>query len=218
MTPSTLPTQLIHSLSAELEPVRRLRSPATRLFGWAALLGVLAAVLLWRFGDQSLLHRWAAAPDLAWAAVGAAATAITAAWACFSLGVPGRSPRWVWAPLPFAALWIGASGWGCLRTWVAPGTTVGTLAESSDCLVFILAFSVPLSLLLVWLLRRACPLHPARAALMVGLASAAASASLLQIFHEFDAAATDLAIHALAITLVIGVNMLFRGHLLRRSR
>lgn len=210
--------QLIHRLAGDLTPIRRLRPPVVRLLGWTALLVLLVTLLLWRFGDQLMLRRWDAAPDLVWAAAGAVGTALTAAWACFNLGVPGRSPRWVWAPLPFAVLWIGASGWGCLRLWVAPGTTVGTMSETTHCLVFILAFSLPLSTLLIWLLRRACILRPARAALMVGLASAAASASLLQIFHEFDAAATDLAVHALAIALVIGVNMLFRGRLLSRSR
>lgn len=218
MTISPSSQQLIHSLSAELTPVHRLRSPAARLLGWIALLVLLAVLLLWRYGDHAMLQRWAAAPDLAWAAAGAAATALTAAWACFCLGVPGRSPRWAWAPLPFALLWIGASGLGCLRSWLAPGTPLGPPAESMDCLSFILAFSLPLSLLLVWLLRRACTLQPVRAALMVGVASAAASASLLQICHQFDAAATDLAVHAVAVGLVIGVNLLFRGRLLRRQR
>ena len=120
--------------------------------------------------------------------MGAVLTALTAGGVVFSLGVPGRSPRLAWLVVPPLALWIGASGLGCFRSWIAPGTQVATLAEAPDCLVFILVFSLPLSALLVVLLRRAYPLRPALTAVMIGLASAAASASLLEICHAFDAA------------------------------
>ena len=216
MTEPASTQSLIHALATQLAPVRPLRSPATRLLGWCTGLVLLVGVLLWHFGDRAMLARWAAAPDLAWAAAGAAGTALTATWAVFCLGVPGYSPRWSWAPLPFALLWIGASGLGCLRTWVTPGTQIGALGETTHCLVFILAFSVPLSAALVWLLRRAYPMRPTRAAMMIGLSSAATSAALLQIFHEFDAAATDLSVHAFAVLLVIGINVLCSGRLLQR--
>jgi hypothetical protein len=75
-------------------------------------------------------------------------------------------------------------------------------------------FSLPLSALLILLLRRACPLRPVLTAVLVGLASAAASASLLEICHAFDAAATDLLLHALAVALVVGANAALGGRLL----
>ena len=74
---------------------------------------------------------------------------------------------------------------------------------------------MPLSALLIWLLRRACPLRPVLTAMLIGLASAAASASLLEICHEFDAAASDLLTHALAVVLVIGINAAMGGRLLQ---
>jgi hypothetical protein len=208
--------RLIQTLGTELAPVRRLRSPLQRMLGWLALLVLLAAVLIGHFGFAPMLARWQATPDLAWAGVGAVATAVAAAWSTFVLGVPGRSSRWAWLPLPPALLWIGASGLGCLRRVVAPGTHVATVAEAPDCLVFILAFSIPLSIILIWLLRRAYPLRPVLAAVMIGLASAAASASLLEICHAYDAAATDLAMHAVAVLLVIAVNAIAGGRLLQR--
>jgi hypothetical protein len=207
---------LIDALGAELVPVRRLPPPWLRTLGWLGLVAVFAVLLFARYGDALMLHRWTGAPDLAWAALGAVLTAITAAWAAFTLAVPGRSHAWAWLPLPSALLWIAASGLGCLHTWLAPGTSVATLHQSADCLVFIIAFSVPLSALLVWLLRRACPLRPVLTALLVGLASAAASASLLEICHAFDAAATDLLTHALAVLIVIGANAAMGGRLLSR--
>jgi hypothetical protein len=41
---------------------------------------------------------------------------------------------------------------------------------------------------------------------MAGLASATGSAALLEICHSADAAFTDLAVHVLAIGLVIALN------------
>ncbi len=144
-------------------------------------------------------------------------TAITAAWAAFALGVPGRRAAWAWLPLPGALLWIGASGAGCLRGWIAPGTQVSELHQSADCLIFIIGFAIPLSALLIVLLRRAYPMRPVLTAVLVGLASAAASASLLEICHAYDSAATDLLTHALAVAVVIAVNAAMGGRLLSRA-
>lgn len=206
---------LIDALGAELVPVRRLPPPWRRAAGWLLVVAAIAAVLFARYGAGGMLHRWSGAPDLAWAGIGAVLTAITAAWAAFSLGVPGRSPRWALLPLPAALLWIGASGLGCLREWIVPDTSVAGPHQAGGCLFFIVSFSVPLSALLIWLLRRACPLRPMLTAVLIGLASAAASASLLEICHEFDAAATDLLMHALAVAIVIGVNAAMGGRLLQ---
>ena len=209
---------LIDQLGAELVPVRRLLPPWLRTAGWLLAVAVIAAVLLMHYGVSGMLQRWAATPDLAWAGIGAVITTICAAWAAYALGVPGRRPAWAWLPLPGALLWIGASGLGCLRAWIAPGTQVATMRQSADCLVFIISFSIPLSALLIVLLRRACPLRPVLTAVMIGLASAAASASLLEICHAYDAAATDLLTHALAVAVVVAVNAAMGGRLLSKSR
>jgi hypothetical protein len=50
--------------------------------------------------------------------------------------------------------------------------------------------------------------------LIAGLASAAAAATLLNFFHPFDAAATDLAVHIFAVAIVIAANRTFSGRLL----
>jgi hypothetical protein len=207
---------LIDALGAELTPVRRLASPWRRAVGWLLVVAVMAIVLFVRYGAGTMLHRWAMAPDLGWAAIGAVITAITASLSAFVLAVPGRSLRWMWLPVPSAVLWIGASGLGCLRAHI-PGMPVLDLQGANHCLVFIVSFSIPLSGLLIWLLRRACPLRPLLTAVMVGLASASASASLLEICHNFDAAATDLLMHAVAVAIVIVANTLLGGRLLSRA-
>ncbi|WP_233841347.1 NrsF family protein [Dyella sp. 2HG41-7] len=207
---------LIDALGAELTPVRRLLPPWRRAMGWLLVVAVVAAVLFMRNGAATMLHRWHAAPDLGVAACAAVVTAITAALASFVLAVPGRSIAWAWVPVPSALVWIGASGLGCLRAHI-PGMPVLNLHEANDCLIFIISFSVPLSGLMIWLIRRACPLRPVLTAVMIGLASAAASASLLEIIHNFDAAASDLLMHALAVAIVIIANMVMGGRLLSRT-
>lgn len=216
MSSDTRHQVLIDTLGAELTPVRRLLPPWLRTLGWLLAVAAIAVVLLAHYGTSPMLRRWAGAPDLAWAAVGAVLTTVCAAWAAFVLGVPGRSRAWAWLPLPGALLWIGASGLGCLRTWLAPDTSVATLHQSADCLLFIVGFAIPLSALMVWLLRRACPLRPVLTAVLVGLASAAASASLLEICHAYDAAATDLLTHAAAVGIVVLANAALDGRLLTR--
>ena len=212
---------LIDRLGAELVPVRRLRPPSLRTLGWLLVVAAIAAVLLMHYGTAGMLKRFAGTPDLAWAGMGAVVTAISAAWAAFALSVPGRRAAWAWLPLPGALLWIGASGMGCLRQTVdhvlAPGTQISTMHQSADCLVFIISFSIPLSALMVFLLRRAYPLRPVLTAVLVGLASAAASASLLEICHSYDAAATDLLTHAAAVALVVVVNAAMGGRLLSKA-
>ena len=208
---------LIDRLGTGLVPVRRLPPPWLRTAGWLLLVLALATGLLAHYGAGSMLRRWAATPDLAWAGIGAAITAVSAAWAAFALGVPGRPAAWAWLPLPGALLWIGASGLGCLRTWIAPGTEIAGMHQSADCLLFIIGFSVPLSTLLIVLLRRACPLRPVLTAVLIGLASAAASASLLEICHAFDSAATDLLTYALAVAAVVAVNAAMGGRLLSKT-
>jgi hypothetical protein len=217
MVEPRLTDSLIQSLGDDLAPVRRLPPPWVRTLLWLLVVMAMAGGLLMHYGAEHMLQRWAVEPDIAVAGLGAVITAVSAAWAAFTLGVPGRSQRWAWLPLPGLLLWIGASGLGCLRGWVAPSMHVANMHQAGDCLVFIVTFAVPLSALLVWLLRRACPLRPVLTAVLIGLASAAASAALLEICHGFAVAATDLLMHALAVALVVVVNAAMGGRLLQPS-
>lgn len=214
---ATSPRQqdLIEALGAGLTPVRRLPPPWLRTLGWLAVVAVIAAGLLAHFGAALMLDRFAAVPERAWGFAGAALTVVGAAWAALALSVPGHSRAWAWLALPGALLWIGASGFGCLREWFAPvADTNSTAVPAAHCLVFIILVSIPLSALMVWLLRRACPLRPVLTAILMGLASAAASAVLLAIFHPYDAAATDLLVHGLAVAIVVVINAALGNRLL----
>jgi len=213
---STSHDQLIHGLSADLKPVGRLHRPALRAAGWLAVVAAIAVGLA-AFADvNAMWQRLAAAPDLWLAVIGSTLTAIFAAFAAFELSLPDTSRVWAAVPLPAAILWIVASGLGCLRTWLAPQTHVATLGEARDCLVFIVALSVPLSALLFVMLRRAYPLYLGLTAAIAGLAVAAAAATLLNFFHPYDAAATDLAVHAVAVAIIIAVSSALTGKIFGR--
>jgi hypothetical protein len=206
--------RLIRDLATGLKPVRRLRPASARALSWLAVVATIAVALAMIADLPGLGRRLAAAPDMWLAVTGSAATAILAAFAAFQLSLPDARRAWALLPLPAALLWIVASGVGCLRAWFVPGTHAADLSEARDCLIFIVGLSVPLSALLIMMLRRACPLQPGLTASIAGLASAASAATLLNFFHPFDAAATDLTVHVFAVAIVIMANRAFSGRLL----
>jgi hypothetical protein len=196
--------RLIGALVADLRPVRPLLPPALRTLIWLTLV-VTVAVAIAMFSDLAeVSRRMTAIPDMWLAVLGSIATMATAAFAAFELSLPDRSRAWALLPLPALALWVGASGLGCMRAFMLPGTHVAGIGEMGDCLLFIIGLSVPLSAALIVMLRRAYSLAPPLTAAMAGLASAAAAATLLNFFHPFDAAAADLAVHSVAVLIVVG--------------
>jgi hypothetical protein len=205
--------RLVEALAGGLEPVRPLLAPGIRAALWLGAALLAGLLLVAEAGMTGFMLRMQV-PDLALAAIGAILTAITAAYAAFATSVPGRSTRWALLPLPPLAVWIGASGLGCLRDWIAPGTDLPGAHAVMGCFSFLLCVSVPLSALIVVMLRRACPLRPNLTAALGGLAVSAAAAALLMPVHPHDATATDLVMHAAAVAIVIAVNGLAGGRLL----
>jgi hypothetical protein len=195
--------RLIHGLASDLRPVKPLPPAGKRAAIWLGFV-MAAGLLLSLIADLSAFaHRFMATPDMWMAMTGSALTAVLAAIAAFKLSMPDSPKAWAWLPLPAVALWVFASGLGCLRDYVAPGTQMPPMGETMECLIIIVALSVPFSLLMFAMLREAFSLLPALTASIAGLAVAAASATLLNLFHPFDAAAVDLLMHALAVAIVI---------------
>jgi hypothetical protein len=222
MSPSTSPTQsrhedIIRSLIADLEPVRPLPPPGRRALLWLVVVAALAFMLAAVADRPAALARLTAAPDIWLAASGSALTMVLAAIAAFQLSLPDRSRLWALLPVPAALLWLGASGAGCLRVWLVPGTHAAVLDDSKDCIAFILALAVPLSALLLAMLRRGHTLQPGLTAVVAGFASAAAAATLLVLFHPYDASATDVTVHVIAVALVIIANRAPGGRLLQTA-
>src|SRR3954469_16913488 len=200
--------RLIQGLASDLRPVRPLPAASKRALIWLGFV-LVAGLLLSLIADLSAFaHRLMASPDMWLAMTGSALTAVLAAIAAFKLSMPDSPKAWAWLPLPALLLWVFASGLGCLRDYLLPGTHVAPMGETMECLAIIVALSVPFSLLIFAMLREAFSLLPALTATVAGLAVAAASATLLNLFHPFDAAAVDLLVHAIAVALVIVVSRL----------
>jgi hypothetical protein len=84
-------------------------------------------------------------------------------------------------------LWVSTIGYGCMAAWVAiaPGTV--TLESMLRCLATLILTSLPLSLLLLVMLRHAAALRPILVSGHGALAVSGITATALSTFHELDA-------------------------------
>ena len=64
------------------------------------------------------------------------------------------------------------------------------------------------------MLRQGFSLRPNLTAIVAGLACASAAATLLNFVHPYDATASVLAVHAVAVGIVILANTMFGGRVL----
>jgi hypothetical protein len=205
---------LIQQLTGDLAPVKPLAPPFWRALIWIVVVAAIAFVAAMATDRHAIAHRLMAEPDMWLAVVGSTLTATLAAYAAFQLCLPDRSSYWALLPLPPALLWIAASGAGCLRALRIADTRPPTVGDERDCLIIIIALSIPLSLLLLVMLRKGHTLLPGLTTLTAGLAAAAASATLLMFFHPFDATASDLIAHGVAVVIVVTCVRYFGGRIL----
>jgi hypothetical protein len=206
-------SRLIGDLGADLKPVRRLPPPWLRALVW---LGVVVIVALILVATRTLLPALGIIGNDPFMLPGAYASLLTAALAAiaaFELSLPDRSDAWIWLPAPALVVWIALNGLGCLATLAIPGTQT-TPFQFMVCLSLIFAISVPLTIAMIVMVRRARPLRPLRVAALGGLAASGAAATLLVLIHPHDSAVLDLAAHAVAVAVIIGLNVLLGGRLL----
>lgn len=203
---------LIAALASEAQPVQPLAPPLRRALATLAALGSGGAILVLLAGDwDGLLARYAGRETLMMLEMGAMLlTALLAIVGAFFLAVPGRSRRWLLAPIPALAAWLGLSGLGCLRDLPRLGPGGLAWGHGTDCLTFILGSGIAIGAALLWRLSRARPIEPVPVALLGGLGAAALAALLLQFFHPFALTVIDLGVHVAAILLVILIAALSR--------
>jgi hypothetical protein len=183
----TTTSSLIDSLVADLKPVHRLGRPSVRATCWllfAVLMLALVAVGHGVRADLMLkLHQPAFVTNVAAALI----TGALAALASFIVSVPGRSWRWLLLPAPALVVWISTIGYGCLTDWVHIGPEGMSAGEAAQCFATLALTGVPLSLMMLIMLRHAARLAPTPIAMMASLAVAAMTAVALSLFHPIDA-------------------------------
>ncbi|MGQ0588983.1 MAG: NrsF family protein [Sphingosinicella sp.] len=197
--------ELIDSLAAGVPPVKPLVPPLRRGLAALAVLAIAGTALVLAFGDaDGLLARYAGRETRLALELGAMLlTAALALLGAFAVSIPGRSRRWLPAPVPALLAWVGLSGAGCYEHFVATGSAGALPGESADCFRFLLVGSLIVGLPILWLLARARPVEPLPVAALGSLGAAAATAFLLQFFHPFQMTLADLGVHLFAVVLIV---------------
>ena len=208
---------LIEALAANATPVRRLRPPLARATFWLTFATVILVILAIGHGAR---------PDLTQrlhqltfvVSIGASLlTGILAAIASFLVSLPDRSRRWVLLPLPALVVWVSTIGYSCLTDWIDVSVSGLHMGEAARCFATLVLTSVPLSLLMFVMIRRAAPLSLMPVALTGSLAVAALTASALSFFHEFDATIMILIWNLGSAAFLVGLGAVLGRHFLTWS-
>lgn len=179
--------ELIRSLVARADPVRRLSSPMARLAIWLGASITYAALVVWLMGIRPDISSKMADTRFVLELSAAFMTSVLAGAAAFCSGCPGR-PTWErFAPLPAVGLWFWSLGEGCWRTFVVSGAEGLSFRVDLVCLPSILLVSVVPGALILNMIRKGAPLTPATTTALAALATSALGATALRLFHIQDA-------------------------------
>jgi len=186
-------------------------APAVRTALWFLAVAILVSLL------YATAHRVTLKPvdplsSYLWTAMlASAATAVLGTLAAFELSRPEGSAWWLLLPLPAFALWIAATGLGCVGTLFASDSWGNTASEALECLLFIVCTSLPLSLGLLALVRRTGPDRPGLVGATGGLAIAASAVSLLTLVHPHNSTLLDIMAHGAGVAVVLAVGVATTG-------
>lgn len=180
-------SDLIDALVESATPVRRLRPPLMRAGIWLALAGAVLGLLCLAHGVRPDIAARLQQPVFIVSMAGALATAVLAALASFELSLPDASRRWLLLPLPALAIWVSTIGYGCLTDWVSMNADGVRMGEAAGCFATLLLTSVPLSIVMLIMLRHAAALRPTAVSAVGGLAIAAMTSFTLAFIHDLDA-------------------------------
>lgn len=194
--------ELIDRLSERATPVRRLGPPWQGALLWLvmamALMAVAVSVSGFRHDIEERLGLMHEQVNLGFGLL----TGILAAFAAFSLARPDGDRRWAWLPLLPALGWVAGMGLGCLVDLWQGGLAGLGMSTSLTCAKFILGFGIPMTGVMLWMVRHGALVRPVSVAAMAGLAAAAMASIGLTLLHHLDAAAMVLVWHGGSVLLV----------------
>lgn len=189
----TTTSELINVLVTDATPVRRLRHPLVRAGGWLIFAAVVVLLLAVSQGLRSDLAYRLQQPAFVIGVTASLVTGVLAAIASFLVSLPDRSRLWGLLPVAPLVAWISTIGYGCLTNWIGLGPTGMDFSEMVGCFATLLLTSIPLSVVMLAMLRHAAPLYPRSVAVIGSLGVAAITASALSLFHDLDATVMVLA-------------------------
>ena len=198
-------TELIDALAHNLTPVKRLRPPLERAAGWMLVAAAVVALVGIAHGVRSDLAQQLARPAYLVVIAASLGTGVLAAIASFLVSLPDRSWRWALLPVPALLLWLSSIGYQCLTNWVAIDSSGIQAGETLRCFATLALTSIPLSLALSIMLRRAAPLRPVAVTLASALAIAGFAATALWLLHPLDASVMVLVWSAGTMAFALGV-------------
>ncbi len=193
---------IIDALSTNLSPVRRQTPPIMRMFLWLALAALVISLLAISRGVRPNLVGRASELQFQLEVIGALLTGMSAAFAAFISGIPGRSKWWMALPVPAFILWMAVVGLQCLSGWIEMGPEGMSLGESAECLATVGLVSLPLSLALVLMLRHAVVMRPLGTYVLGSLAVAGIVGAAMTLLHALDASVMIIVFNVVT-TLVI---------------
>ena len=210
-------SDLIRSLATNAMPVRRLRPPLVRAAGWLALAAAIMGLMTISHGVRPQFAERMGDTMFAMNMLSSLVTGVLATIATFFVSLPDRSRWWLLLPVPPLVLWLSTIGYQCFAGWVPVPPGAVTVEAASGCLATLVLTSLPLSLLLLVMLRYTAALRPTSVILMGSLAVSAITATALSMFHPLDATAMILGWNLGTAVLFLAGAALFSRKLSNRA-
>jgi hypothetical protein len=205
--------QLIMRLAADGAAVKRLHAPWQRAALWLTfVLPCVAAVTAVYLAEHNVVESMDFRMAVEQAAI--LLTGLTAAFAAFSTGVPGRDWRISLLPLIPLGVWLGSLGEGCMHDWSRLGADGLRVRSDWGCLPAAIVLSVPCATIMLIMLRRGAPVYPSLTLALGALASAAMVNFGLRVFHAGDVAVMVLVWHFGGVAVVTALAGRFGGRVL----
>jgi len=215
-----VPTEdLIQQLTSDLQPVRRLRPVAVRVAAWAVIALASLGLVTMLSGVRRELGDAVDKTDFAIEAALLTATALSAAFGALLVSIPGADRLRYMRSLPIvagSATVVWALGEVLMAT--ATGAPAGRATFAWYCLYKSTSIAFIPSVVLFLMIRRAAPLHAARAGFLALLATAAVGAIGANVVCPYDRPLHMLLWHAAPLMLFAGLGAGLGTWLLRWPR
>lgn len=202
-------SDLIRSIATNAPPVKRLRPPLVRAAGWLALAFIIMGLMTASHGVRPQFAERMQDAVFFINMMSSLLTGILAAIATFYVSLPDRSRRWLLLPVPSLVVWLATIGYQCFAGWVPVPPGAITVEAASSCFATLVLTSLPLSLVMMVLLRYAAALRPTAVILMGSLAVSAITSTALSMFHPLDATAMVLAWNLGTAIIFLAIAALF---------